>query len=175
METDDSRFNRVLESYKTLLSFQMWSYDTYTRDFNYYLAIEVIALGLVLRIVVGQQEVARQNALALGMIIGLGVLLTLVWQSRQWRAFYFTRNREEELRKLETELQSIEPNLFTYFTKAQIDAKKKVEHRFWMGLIGERLRILPNLFRSHAYLRRPYMQQIFLISWLASAALLLGS
>ena len=154
----------TLEAYRILIDFQKWTYDTYQRDARLFLAIEVVALGLV-----ASSFPDPKSTLNLAMISiasALGILLTVAWASRQRREYYMSKGRLERLRELEVDMA---PS-FRYFTTTYPQSRKRCEAVSRLPLIGERLRLLPHPYRYSAFLKSLLLQQVFLVLWILVVA-----
>jgi len=168
-----NNFNRFLEAYKSLINFHMWSYDTYQKDFRFFLTVEVLLVGLVFKVILDSPSVSTRSGIVLVINILFGFLITLVWASRQFRASYFAKARWVELERVEKILLNIEPDTFRYFSEVQHETKDMIENtKHGIPAIGGRLHVLPNLMRKRAALRNLVVQQLFMLLWLTGAILL---
>ncbi len=160
---------KAIEAYQTLIDFQKWTYDTYQRDASLFLTIEVVALGLVGSSLSGKNPDAWSGLIVVFIAASLGIFLTISWASRQRREFYMSKGRLERLKALESQL----PLSFRYFTTTYQESRKHCEEVSRLPFIGERLNLLPHIYRKKAFLKSLALQQAFLALWVLIAILVI--
>ncbi len=72
-----------------------------------------------------------------------------------------SKGRLEQLRALEEKM----PSSFSYFTTTYRESRKHCEAVSWLPVVGERMRLLPHLYRDRTFLRSLALQQGFLLLW----------
>jgi hypothetical protein len=155
---------QTLDAYRILLDFQKWTYDTYQRDFNYFLAIEILLLGAVGNAisVKGLADTGTTIIAVVGSL--LGMFLTVCWAGRQRREFYMAKTRLERLKTLEASL----PPVFSYFGGDYLKAREYCgdPKRRRLPLLGDRFTLVPNLYRQKTFLYSIALQQGILFAWI---------
>jgi len=165
MDTNNNQKILQLEGYRILVDFHKWSYDTCMRDFKFFLAIEGVLAGFLLNALYSASENSFSNHLALLGACLVGVLVAIVWVSRQWRAIEFAREREKELREMEKKIGN---EFLEYFSRIQKQTKESAESmgdRF-LPLFGRKLKAIPNVMRTRPFLRCFHIQQALIFIWL---------
>ena len=127
----------------------MWTYDSYFRDFRFFLILEVALLGLVFGTLTTAPDLSPQTYLLLTIAVLTGIVLSALWAGRQRREHTFARARLKELQRLEEELGQFQEGAFEYHTEVIERAREELgKEGAFVPLFGTKRHILPNFFQK---------------------------
>lgn len=163
-KNNQEKYQHHLESYKVLIDWHKWTYDTYHKEYRLLLGIEVLLLGVIAKGIIEGSISDITNLIILYSGILLGLLLAIFWAGRQRRQLYLSKAKIEELKKLEKEL----PNSFRYFSEVYEESKTylRTKGNVRIPLLGSKLRVIPNPYAKQSFTHSVIVQQLFMLVWL---------